>query len=290
VGVLRTALDGEGDPATIEIPAHVTEGERAGDIVVGDATGIVFVLLPGGTFTMGSQNEDEARPNFDADHQPDEAMHAIALAPFFLGRHELTQAQWLRLTNGSKPSYHAAGLSPKVGPAITWTNPVESVDWNTFRSELQRHGLQLPTEAQWEYGCRAATNGPWSCEFEQLRQFANLADATAKPVVPGWSCESWSDENILHAAVGTFRANGFGLFDAHGNVWEWTLDGDFGAVAAPRAGDGLQGDPAVVRNRVARGGGFAHGAKVARSAQRNRLAPSFRSDDFGVRAARSLID
>jgi serine/threonine protein kinase/formylglycine-generating enzyme required for sulfatase activity len=275
---LRSAWDGMGDPAAIAIPQHITEGERAGDIEVTEATGIVFVLLPGGSFTMGSQQGDPKAPNYDPQRDDSEWLYTVALSPFFLARHELTHAQWRRLSG------QASGverLFPGGGPP-SW--PVDDVDWEMATGLLARHGLELPTEAQWEYGCRAGTVTPWFCALGELVLHANLADASVKRGYPASVSEAWDDGHFSCAPVGSFRPNGFGLFDTHGNVWEWTRYGAIGQFAAPRAGDGL-------RPRIGftwpmhRGGSCDEVAHEARSANHR----SYINEDFlGARPARAL--
>lgn len=276
---LRSAWDGEADPRAISIPAH----EPDGSIKVTGDLGIVFVLLPGGTFVMGAQKEDPHGPGFDPKAGIDESpVHEVTVAPFFLARHELTQGQWRRLqgANADEQSQYAPGQMI-WGERITWADPVEQVDWYMSDSVMRRHGLMLPTEAQWEYGCRGGTTAPWVVELSQLRGFANLADATAKSVSPDWACESWTDGHVVHAAVGSFLANGFGLHDVHGNVWEWCRDEYGEYTTSGKSPDGRG-------HRVVRGGGFNSPAVGSRSALRQRYAPSMRSGYVGLRPARVL--
>jgi len=285
---LRSAWDGKADPRAIAIPHH----EPDGSIEVTGDTGIVFVLLPGGTFLMGAQVQDEDAPNFDPQAYDNESPpHPITLAPFFLARHELTQGQWARLWSGDPslrdPSQYKAGKN-SVGKAITLANPVESVDWTMCDTLLSRHGLVLPTEAQWECGCRAGTATPWLCPLEELKRYDNVADARAKRAAPSWTCEAWSDGHVVHAPVGSFAANGFGLYDMHGNVREWCRD-EFGSYSGPvRAGDGLRLRSDGSRLRCSRGGSFISPAVIARSACRRDNAPSIRSFDLGARPARLI--
>ena len=250
------------DPAALEIPAHDADGR----IVVGDDTGIVLVLLPGGTFTMGAQSENRDGPNYDPDADPvadgevdGTPTHRVTLSPFFLARHELTQGQWHRL-GGKRPQRQLR--SGNTFPIL--------LDWFGGDSLLRAAGLTLPSEAQWEYGCRGATSSPWWTGSEK---------------------QSLADELGTLRAVGSSRSNPFGLFDVHGNVAEWCAD-RYGAYSAPcRPGDALrlvtEGSEGFDA-RVFRGGQADADPGDARSAFRNGSVPDYRDGRLGVRAARAL--
>jgi formylglycine-generating enzyme required for sulfatase activity len=254
-------------------------------------TGIVFVLLPGGTVTLDSQKDDPNAPFYDPQREDNETLRKVTLSPFLLARHELTQGQWSRLwtwdTELRVPSLYKSGQSIG-GKKITMANPVESVDWGMSDRLLTRHGMSLPTEAQWEYGCRGGTTTPWNVTLADLRKVANVADADAKRAVPSWTCETWADGHVVHASVGSFGANGFGLYDVHGNVWEWCRDhsSDYGSE---RSGDGVRPDSADrSASRVYRGGCFDDPAANARSAVRGHDPPSNRNYNLGLRPARLI--
>ncbi|MEZ5962978.1 MAG: bifunctional serine/threonine-protein kinase/formylglycine-generating enzyme family protein [Planctomycetota bacterium] len=290
---LRSAWDGVSDPHTIEIPEHVAHGPRTGHIDVREHTGIVFVLLPGTTFTMGSQHQDKARPNYDEAARDNERPHRVTLAPFFIARHELTQAQWKKLTGGDIPSNFRAGSTARTQP-ILWSNPVEQVDWDACDTWLTRHGLALPTEAQWEYACRGGTDTAWwtGPRCESLRGAANLADRSAKLAGASWPdmMDDFDDGFFVHAPVDTLRANAFGLHHVHGNVWEWCRDW-LGSYDLPTEdGSGLRCvEPVAASFRVYRGGSFFVSAGLTRSAYRYDIAPTVRNANVGARAARALI-
>jgi serine/threonine protein kinase/formylglycine-generating enzyme required for sulfatase activity len=282
---LRSAWDGKSDPREIAIPTHGEDGS----IEVTDDTGIVFVLLPAGAVMLGSQDDDETAPYYDAQRNPDEDIHPVTLSPFFLARHELTQGQWSRLWSGAdglrRPSYYSAG-GTVAGTQTTLAHPVEQVDWSMSRDLLASHGLDLPTEAQWEHGCRGSTTTPWNQPLAELKTVANLASQDAKPFGVAWQLESWRDGHVVHAPVGSFLANVFGLYDVHGNVAEWCLDAK-SPYGSERTGDGLRpgGDDFSVR--VLRGGSFSGTTALARSANRYDNAPSLRGHDLGLRPART---
>ncbi|MGK0303891.1 MAG: sulfatase modifying factor 1, partial [Planctomycetota bacterium] len=175
-----------------------------------------------------------------------------------------------------------------AGKKLTLSNPVEQVDWSMCDTLLTRHGMELPTEAQWEYGCRGGTTSPWIVDLLELKTVGNVADADAKRAAPAWNCESWQDGHVVHAPAGSFGANAFGLYDVHGNVFEWCRDwyGDYGSE---QVGDGLRsGGSTSSSYRVFRGGSFGFAASIARSAYRSRNAPTFRDDLLGLRPARII--
>jgi formylglycine-generating enzyme required for sulfatase activity len=271
-----------------EIPAR---DDKTGRLIPTGDMGIVFVLLPGGTFTMGAQKEDPHAPNYDVQARPDETPHQVPLDPFFLGKYETTQGQWARLWHGDdslrQPSLYRPGRK-NIGHEVTLANPVDRVDWTMCQLAMHWNGLMLPTEAQWEYACRANTTTPLIAEREQLKLYANLADQTAKRAGAQWEVfEDWEDGHIVHACVGSFEPNKFGLHDMHGNVWEWCLDEYGRDSAVPRPGDGLQLHSDRSGYHVYRGGSFVDPAAVARSANRFINAPTFRNGDLGLRVARA---
>jgi len=277
--------------------AHLQTGEPAergadGKLILREETGLVFVLVPGGSFLMGAQKTTPAGENYDPEAASFESpVHEVTLSPFFLSKYEMTQGQWLRIT-GRNPSAFGPRFQGDER-VLDLTHPVEQVSWTDCVKWLGRLELDLPTEAQWEYGCRGGTDSPWwtGRDRESLRGRANLADQAAAWTGAEWSeIKDWPDLDDgwgAHAAVGAYSANPFGLHEVSGNLYEWCAD-NFGlyspeSVQDPRA-ETNENDP-----RVFRGGCFSQTASSARSAGRNSNAPDARSFEYGLRPARRLV-
>lgn len=281
------------DIATGSLPQRGSDGA----LRVSEGDGVVFVLLPGGKVAIGAQASDPNGKYFDPMAQADESDTngvplELDLDPFFLGKYELTQAQWQRMT-GANPSFYAAGQTVG-GIALTLTHPVERVSWDDCEATLRHYGFRLPSEAQWEYAARAQTSSPWYSGDDPLilSTFANLSDRYAKEHGGGdWTVDpNLEDGNTVHAPIGRFAPNRFGLHDAMGNVWEWCEDGYALYVAGSehrRPGDGLclAGNPA---SRVVRGGCFSNTPTFARPSFRYRFTPTLREERVGVRVARAI--
>lgn len=271
-------------PATGKRPERDPAGGRLR--MTGDS-GIVLILVPGGTFTMGAQAEDPDAPHYDPGAQPDEAPHAVTLDPYFISKFEMTQGQWRRAT-GEAPSLFGAGN--RGGP----THPVERVTWHDCVEALAGLGLVLPTEAQWEFAARGGTSTPWWTGSEAAAigegRGGNLLDETARahPETADWDRhEGWTDGHLVHAPVGSFAPNPYGLHDTLGNVWEWCLDPYGPYEAGVRPGDGLRLVPEAAE-RAFRGGSYRFGRSYARSALRWHREPEHIGAPLGLRPARAL--
>ncbi len=221
-----------------------------------DQTRIVFVKLPGGKFKMGSP-PGESRIRNLKDEGP---VHEVTLSPFLIAECEVSQAEWKHVM-GTTPSYFKRNERC----------PVDSVSWNDCLSFCQKTKLDLPTEAQWEYACRAGTTGPYAGELERM---------------------AWYEANCSGTQpVRAKEPNGFGLYDMHGNVSEWCKDffAPIGFYATKEAGgpDPLYGLHSSL-GRVLRGGSYLVDADACRSAYRIGITADDHGANYGFRPAESL--
>ena len=236
---------------------------------------------------MGSQRIDRGEPCFDERAKQDEApVRRVRLDAYLVSKYEMNQSQWKRL-QGVNPSRYTWGFGGGVGP----TNPVEQVSWDDCHQVLTRMGLSLPTEAQWEYACRGGDDKYTSWfggnEIKALRGAANVSDVSYQRAGGTTVPVPWDDRFVVHSPVGSFRPNGFGMHDMHGNVWEWCRDRFPSYWVDPVAGDGLRASTDTT-NRSYRGGSFRGTSDVARSSLRYGHGPSHRDANFGVRPIRKL--
>ena len=238
-----------------------------GEVVdLGKDVKLEMVLIPAGKFMMGSKkNPVDPFSNIKVDqpYMDELPQHEVTLTkPFYMGKYEVTQEQWFEIM-GENPSREKGRMLP-----------VTNVSWNECHffirklNEKTNGGYRLPTEGEWEFACRAGTTTAYSFGDKITPKDANyVGSEIGKPV-----------------AIGSYKPNSFGLYDIHGNVWEWCEDwyGDYpaGAVTDPKG-------PAKGEYRVLRGGSFLNYDSGARSSLRNFDSPSSRSFSFGFRLART---
>jgi formylglycine-generating enzyme required for sulfatase activity len=277
--------------------------------------GMKLVLIPATGpegFQMGSDDTDQ-------DAQDDEKVngkkHRVRITKsFYMGTTEVTVGQFRKFVEAAdyrteaerdgKGGYgwdEAAGQF-KQDPKYTWRSPgftqaddhpVVNVSWNdavAFCDWLrQKEGqmYRLPTEAEWEYACRAGGTAKYwlGDDPEWLAVIGNVADGTAKEKYPDWPTIKAKDGYVFTAPVGRFRANPFGLFDVHGNVLEWCSDGYESEYYKQSPVDDPKG-PSQAASRVIRGGCWGNDPRYCRSAFRDGYAPDNRGGDVGFRVAR----
>ena len=234
-----------------------------------NSVGIKLAYIPPGEFMMGSPSSESGR--FD-----DELQHRVRLTrPFYIGITPVTQQQW-EAVMGSTPSSFNGG-----------DRPVEQVSWddavNFCKRLSKKEGkrYRLPTEAEWEYACRAGTTGPYggTGRLEDMGWFADNSGDARLDSAQIWTTDRANyikrleDNHCRTHSVGQKYANGWGLYDMHGNVWEWCDDwyGDYSAGAA--------NDPKGLPtgwDRVLRGGSWYRDPQLCRSACRFRDTPDVR--------------
>ncbi len=240
----------------LTVMAQEVKPGKAEVIDIGKDVKLEMVLIPAGKFVMGS-------PKKEKDRSDDETQHEVTLTkPFYIGKYEVTQEQW-EAVMGKNPSR-------RKGAKL----PVTDVSWNDCQDFIKKlnaktnGGYRLPTEAEWEYSCRAGTSTAYSYGDKLTRSDANIDGDSTK-------------------AVGSYKPNAFGLYDMHGNVFEWCNDCyanyPAGAVIDPKG-------PATGKSRVLRGGSYYWTASIARSSNRNLIftpTPSNGNDLVGLRLART---
>jgi formylglycine-generating enzyme required for sulfatase activity/GTPase Era involved in 16S rRNA processing len=261
-GVLRKAVSPVPQPPKAAPAVTVAKRDpQPGDILCAGSGFPELVLLPGGSFQMGDTQ--------DSDEQP---VHTVHIASFAMGKYPVTQGQWKKVM-GRNPSYFSNG-----GDQC----PVETVSWEDAQMFIQKlnqqtgHTYRLPSEAEWEYACRAGSIGQW-CFGDDESQLEHYA----------WynNCESSRSRTY---PVGEKKANAFGLYDMHGNVSEWCED---------QWHNNYQGAPSDGRawvdgwhsSRVNRGGSwYDRHPRYTRAARRNFSSSDKRDNEIGFRLARTV--
>lgn len=293
---------------TVEPDREVLVSIRSGPLLeYRNAAGIELVLIPNGRFLMGSEPSDEERWSHTvfekygrkADFGRERPSRFVTISrPFYLGRCQVTQAQW-RYVAESLPRIKRP-LNPDPSFFKGRDLPVESVSWEDCQEFVHRlnrledgNRYGLPTEAQWEYGCRAGTKGDYAGDLDAMGWYAANSGTTR---INAYDAFYVTDEQDLRLylertlapngcqthPVGQKLSNGFGLFDMHGNVLEWCADW-FGENYYAEAPAIDPTGPTEGRLRVARGGAWNTRGNRCRSAFRGRLNPRVRFNYVGLR-------
>lgn len=288
------------ETVTIDVEGHVIKKykrrveSRQDWLALG--VGLDMIAIPGGRFMMGSPKAEAGKNWYQVWDQTLDGLdiegpqHLVNIPDFWMGQYLVTQSQWR--TVAALPVVDRE-LDPNPADFKGDRHPVEQVSWNDAIEFCQRlsaytnRSYRLPSEAEWEYACRAGTSTPFSCGPTITPELANYA-----PVAGEHNGVQWSGAYGLGpkgqyrqqtTAVGTFHANAFGLYDVHGNVWEWCLDHWHNTYeGAPSDGSAwVSSDPNSLR--VLRGGTWFFFPDLCRSAFRNRRAPDTRFNRTGFR-------
>ncbi len=280
----------------VYVMAVVTNGAEPGPVrdrvqEIKNSVGMKLVYIPPGKFLMGSPESEPGR-------EAQEVQHEVELTKgFYLGTHEVTVGQFKLFvadtkfqTDGERDGKGAYGINEagkieEMHAKFTWKSPgfeqtdehpVGDVSWQDAKafcdclSRKEKKTYRLPTEAEWEYACRTGTKTAYvhGDDPEGLATVGNGADATARAKFPGWSIGiQGKDGHLFTAPVGQFKANAFGLFDMHGNVWEWCEDWYVPNSYSKEKQVDPTG-PATGKAKVQRGGGWSSDSKRLRSAAR----------------------
>lgn len=207
---------------------------------------IEWADIPAGTFTMGS-------PTSEVDRMEDETQHQVTLSAFKMSKYEVTFEQYdafCEATGREKPSDEGWGRGSR---------PVINVSWDDATTFAEWMGCRLPTEAEWEYACRAGTTTPFNTGNNITTSQANYNGNDP------YNNNAQGEYRQKTMPVGSFAANAYGLFDMHGNVWEWCSDwyGDYPSGEQTNPKGASSGSA-----RVFRGGSWVDGAFGCRSAYR----------------------
>ncbi len=241
---------------------------------LGDGIKLTLMLIPSGEFLMGAPPDE---PESEARERP---QHKVRVSQFLMGRYPVTQAQWQVVAGYDRVD---KDLNPDPSNFKGVNRPVEQVSWEEAQEFCQRlssktkKDYRLPSEAQWEYACRAGATTPFHFGATIMPELANY-DTT--------SSYNGSPTNEVHGKttdVGSFPANEWGLHDMHGNVWEWCEDDyhdDTDASADDRAW--IESDRTET-GRLLRGGSWNYDPRYCRSASRINGTRDCRYNDIGFR-------
>ena len=269
LGIYQFVLEVENEAGLRSMPDTVAVRVMEGLFSLPGGALMEFVWIPAGTFQMGSTSPE-------AGGRSDEALHEVEISRgFWLGRYEVTQGQW-EAVMGTRP------WSGRDHVVSDLSHPAVDISWNAVQRFIGRLNAaagdslyRLPSEAEWEYACRAGSRTRWSFGDNEsvLGDYAWYWD------------NAWGVGEEYAHAVGAKWPNAWGLYDMHGNVYEWVQDwygSDYYDVS-PRVDP--QG-PLSGSLRVGRGGSFGGDASDLRSAERSGFSPGGRGDDIGVRLLR----
>ncbi len=240
---------------------------------LGNGLNLEMIAIPGGRFLMGTEDREIERlvKRFNLDgFRREKPQHEVTVQPFFMGKYPITQAQYQEVMSKNPSNFKGD------------ERPVEYVTWDEAEEFCQRLSKQtgteyrLPTEAEWEYACRAGTTTPFHFGETITTDLANYDGNYT------YANESQGEYREQTTPVGSFSPNAFGLYDMHGQVWEWCQDNwHDNYEGAPK--DGSPWLSGFSSTKIMRGGSWAYNPGVCRSACRFYLARGFCDVDIGFR-------
>lgn len=268
IGFFATGWNGNGQET------QTAETKTIQPKTMSNKNGMEFVLIPAGSFVMGSSNgADNERPTRQVTIQKD----------FYIGRYEITQSEWQRVM-GNNPSYFRGD-----------NFPVEQVSWNDVQAFVKKlneskdgYVYRLPSEAEWEYACRAGTTGNFAGVLDEMAWYGNNSGRERLNINVIKKSDDFgkivSDNGNQTHSVGGKQPNAWGLYDMHGNVSEWCEDmWHKNYNDAPSNGNAWVSDDDGQAARIVRGGMWAESPAEVRSAARFWFEPEKKYNSLGVR-------
>ena len=237
---------------------------------LGDGVELEMVSIPGGSFLMGSPNTEQRYPDYNGREEP---QHRVKVPPFFIGKYPVTQQQYKAVTGKNPPGFKRAN-HPLV--AVTWN---DATDFCWLLSQKTGKTYRLPSEAEWEYACRAGTTTPFCFGPTITTDLANYFGDFVYGSGPTGACRRHSTD------VNCFPPNAFGLYDMHGNVYEYCQDvwhDNYNLAPTDGSAWESRGDGSY---RVLRGGSSIGAPSICRSAFRHRGHREATYYNYGFRVA-----
>lgn len=295
-GIMAVSLSACGFQAPESEPSGWAQGQPSAGADVTEEIEVPegFLLITGGTFNMGSPDSEAWRSN-------DEIQHSVTVDDFYMSAYEVTQQEYQNVMGNNPSSFSGENLPVEN---ISWLDavaycnarseqegltPAYTIDGASVSWERSANGYRLPTEAEWEYACRAGTITPFNTETSISAEEANYYGTYPYMIEDNY----FSQENLetqpgvyrrTTVEVSSFSPNAWGLYNMHGNVGEWVWDyyGEYSAEAQTQPTG-----PETGTRRVYRGGGWNDFAKNLRSAYRAALPQANSSNNIGLRLVRN---
>jgi len=301
------------DDRTVRQHADARSAQR----IISNSIDMKLVYIEPGEFLMGSLSREKLAAKYGGgrgNYADEEPVNLVLISEgFWIGRTEVTRGQFRRFAEETgyettaEQRGHAGGMTKEgwgwvkglnwqsAGIDQTDDHPVVQVSWFDavefckWLSKKEQRSYALPTEAQWEYACRAGseTAFPWGDEMVDGRYYGNMVDKSTQRWIRSYKdmtieTSPWDDDHATTAPVASFKSNAWGLYDMHGNVCEWCSDWYGNDYYLHSMGFDPKG-PVTGALRVLRGGSWVRHPRVCRSASRHSIVPTFRSVGRGFR-------